>query len=207
MKLLAICAVEAEAEACRSCDLLHVAVSGVGRTNAAIETTRSVLENGPFSGVLSLGVAGALPQVDPLLEIGDVVVATESVYHEEGIATPSGFQDMTALGFPLGDFQGNRIPATEALLARFGALGRNAPVATVATCSGSDDAAIQVRSRTGAVAEAMEGAAVLHVARTFGLPALEMRVISNTTGSRDRQVWDLTLALARLGDLVDRFRS
>ena len=207
MKLLAICAVEAEAEACRSCELLHVVVSGVGRTNAALATTRCVLESGPFDGVLSLGVAGALPEVEPGLEIGDVVVATESIYHEEGIATPSGFKDMTALGFPLGDFEGNRIPAEAALLERFGALGRCAAIATVATCSGSDDSALEVRRRTGAIAEAMEGAAVLHVAGALGLPALEMRVISNTTGARDRQVWDLDQALDRLGDLVGRLGS
>ena len=116
MKLLAICAVEAEAEACRSCDSLHVVVSGVGRTNAALATTRSVLGSDSFDGVLSLGVAGALPEVEPALEIGAVVVATESIYHEEGIATPTGFQDMNALGFPLGDFEGNRIPGDEVLL-------------------------------------------------------------------------------------------
>lgn len=207
MKLLAICAVEAEAEACRSCDSLHVVVSGVGRTNAALATTRSVLGSDSFDGVLSLGVAGALPEVEPALEIGAVVVATESIYHEEGIATPTGFQDMNALGFPLGDFEGNRIPGDEVLLERFGTLGRCDAIATVATCSGSDESALEVRRRTGAIAEAMEGAAVLHAARALGLPALELRVISNTTGARDRQVWNLDRALERLADLVARLGS
>ena len=188
-------------------EALHVVVSGVGRTNAAIATTRTLLEEGPFDGVLSLGVAGALPEVDPALRIGDVVVATESIYHEEGIQTPDGFQDMTGLGFPLGPFDGNHVSPDSALLERFGPLGRCAPVATVATCSGSDDAAHEVRRRTGAIAEAMEGAAVLHAAALQGVPALELRVISNTTGARDRQVWNLDLALDRLADLVGLLQS
>ena len=207
MRLLAVCAVEAEAESCRISEHLHVVVSGVGRTNAAVATTRALLEEGPFGGVLSLGVAGALPGVEPALCIGDVVVATKSIYHEEGIQTPESFQDMTSLGFPLGAFDGNQIPGDPTLLERFGHLGRCAPIATVATCSGSDDAAREVRRRTDAIAEAMEGAAVLHAAGLLGVPALELRIISNTTGARDRQVWNLDLALDRLADLVGLLQS
>ena len=54
-------------------------------------------------------------------------------------------------------------------------------------------------ARTKAVAEAMEGAAVVHAARRLGVPAIELRVISNTTGDRDNQKWDLAGALAALG--------
>ena len=202
MRLLAVCAVEAEAAACRGSKGIEVAVSGVGRTNAAIATTQALIEQGSFDGVLSIGVAGSLPEVDPELKIGDVVVATESIYHEEGIHTPEGFGDMVELGFPLGSFEGNRIPADPGLLEHFGSLGRCAPIATVAGCSGSDESAREVRVRTGAVAEAMEGAAVLHAAGVFGVPALELRVISNTTGKRAEQVWNLSHALKVLSDLA-----
>ena len=41
----------------------------------------------------------------------------------------------------------------------------------------------------------MEGAAVVHAARRLHLPAIELRTISNTTGDRDRQHWDLPGAL------------
>jgi nucleoside phosphorylase len=82
-------------------------------------------------------------------------------------------------------------------------------VATVSTCSGTDVLAARVCERTGAVAEAMEGAAVALVGARLGVAAGEVRVISNTTGERSRQVWDLPTALrgverfaARLGQLV-----
>ena len=50
-------------------------------------------------------------------------------------------------------------------------------------------------------------AAVLHAAGLQGVPALELRIISNTTGARDRQVWNLDLALDRLADLVGLLQS
>jgi futalosine hydrolase len=64
-----------------------------------------------------------------------------------------------------------------------------------------------VRDRTGAVAEAMEGAAVALVAHRLRIPMAEVRVVSNTTGSRPRQVWDLKGALARLSDLAAALRD
>jgi futalosine hydrolase len=115
---------------------------------------------------------------------------------------------MRALGFALGDFEGNRVPVDAALLQGFGHLGARGPIATVATCSGTDAGAQEVARRTGAIAEAMEGAAVAHAARRFGVPALEIRTISNATGNRTMQGWDLPRGLAALkpvGDAIAAF--
>ena len=102
----------------------------------------------------------------------------------------------------LGDFEGNPVPVDDRLLSRLAGLFRTGPIATVATCSGTDAAAESVARRTGAVAEAMEGAAVVHAARRLGVPAIELRVISNTTGDREDQEWDLAGALVVLGRSV-----
>ena len=182
MRVLAICAVPREADAVKGLSNALVVVSGVGRTNAAIATTRALMEEGPFDAVLSLGIAGSLPVEEGALDVGEVVLASESVYHEEGLITSKGFLDTSEMGFPLGPFPGNRIPGSPALIELFDGLGRSGVIATVATCSGTDAAASDVCHRTGAIAEAMEGAAVLHVAGAFSCPAVELRVISNTTG-------------------------
>jgi futalosine hydrolase len=208
-RLLVVVAVAAEAEALAPAGLGEIVVAGIGRTNAAAATTEALLQRGPFDAAVSVGIAGALPGSD--LAIGDAVIATESVYFEEGIETPAGFLDSIGLGFPLGPFPGNRIPGDAAMRSRLQGLGRFAPIATVATCSGTDRLAIEVASRTGAVAEAMEGAAVLHAAGRLGVAALEVRVVSNTTGDRPRQRWDLPRGLASLRavglGLASRLRS
>jgi len=155
---------------------------------------------GRFGAVISAGVAGSLP--DSALALGEAVVASSCIYVEEGLAAPAGFLDMTGLGFSLGDFEGNTVPVDELLLQRLDRRYRAGPIATVATCSGTDTAAREVVRRTGAIAEAMEGAAVVHAARRLGVAAIELRVISNTTGDRDRQQWDLPGALKILGSEV-----
>lgn len=199
MRILIVTAVEREAEACRALSGACVVAGGVGRTNAALATTRELLDASKgFDAVLSMGVAGSLPGSE--LAVGDVVIGARSVYHEEGIVTPEGFRDASALGFPLGAFDGNAIPASRELLDAARSLGRVGDIATVATCSGTDAAAHAVRERTGALVEAMEGAAVLHVAGALGVPALEIRTVSNTTGDRDAQTWDLESALRSLGE-------
>ena len=202
MRILVVTAVPAERDAIGSHDDVTIVTAGIGRTNAAASTTESILRYGPFAAVLNAGVAGVLP--GGTLAMGDTVVASACVYVEEGMVTPAGFADMAAMGFSLGDFEGNTVPVDDRLLSRLAGLFHTGTIATVATCSGTDAAAESVAERTGAVAEAMEGAAVVHAARRMGVPAIELRVISNTTGDRNSQTWDLAGALAVLGTSVGR---
>lgn len=196
--ILFITAVEAEARALDDIEGAVVIAGGVGRTNAAAATTKAILKRGPFDAVISAGVAGALPHSD--LNIGDVLLASSCIYHEEGIITANGFADMTSIGFPLGDFAGNHVPVDETLLEALSDKLPVGPIATVATCSGTDEAAALVHSRTGAMAEAMEGAAIVHAARLLHTPAIELRAISNFTGDRAGQRWDLDAAFTSLAN-------
>lgn len=200
-RILIVTAVQQEADAIGLPDCTYVVVGGIGRTNAAVATTTAIHDEGPFDFVISTGVAGSLP--DSGLSIGDIVVASSCVYVEEGLITPDGFQDMKAMGFSLGDFSGNTVPVDSTLLGRLGAIGVTGSIATVATCSGTDEQAALVADRTCCLCEAMEGAAVVHAARLAGLLAIEIRAISNTTGNRDAQQWDLGLALDNLGTAVN----
>lgn len=189
--------------------------TGVGKAQAAAATAR-VFDPGRYAGVISLGVGGALPGCGPGCgpgsgsrpgpELGDAVLATASIFADEGGITPDGFTPIERMGFPAGRFGegGARICAgwRDALAPLTDSAG---PIATVSTCAGTDERAGEIVRRTGAVAEAMEGAAV--AAALAGLadpmPAFaEIRVISNTTGDRDRQRWDLPAALGRLESLT-----
>ena len=203
MNILIITAVDAEARVIGSIDGASIIVSGVGRTNAAAATTEAILNHwkrGGVDAVISAGVAGALPGSN--LNIRDTLLASSCIYMEEGIVTAKGFANMAGLGFPLGDFEGNAVPVDEQLLDRLSPLCAMGPIATVATCSGTDAAAAEVVRRTGALAEAMEGAAVVHAARRLKVPAIEIRAISNTTGDRAGQQWDLQRGFASLGEAL-----
>lgn len=179
------------------CDLV---VTGVGKTNAA-GAVASTADGSVHAGVVSLGVAGALPPAHPA--IGTLVLAIESVYADEGMLTPDGFSDCPSMGLALGPFDGVALTHdrawVDALRAHADRTGR---IATVSTCSGTDASAAAVVRRTGAIAESMEGAAVAHVAARLALRSAEIRAISNTTGDRPSQTWDLSAALAALTRLV-----
>ncbi|MEM7230335.1 MAG: futalosine hydrolase [Planctomycetota bacterium] len=199
-RVLVVTSVDREAATIPDREDIVVVTSGVGRTNAAATTTEVLIERGPFDAVLNIGVAGTL--APEILPVGSPIVGASSVYVEEGLITPDGFEDMIGLGFPLGDFAGNVVPGHVDLVARATEIAAAGVIATVATCSGTADAVAMVRERTHAIAEAMEGAAVVHAARRRGVPAMEFRVISNTTGDRSAQFWDLPAAFASLSEHV-----
>ena len=143
MRLLVVVATDKEADAL-GCTKAQVCVSGIGRTNAAAATTAALLEEGPFDGVISVGIAGALP--GSMLRPGEIVVATKCVYVEEGLRTPQGFQDTAAMGFPLGDFEGNRVPC-EARLTRFVPGPRHDGVIATVAAPSPDDPPVTMAER------------------------------------------------------------
>ena len=181
-------------------DLLE---TGVGKVNAGAGVAVAV-DPARHVAVVNVGICGTLLPVERL-PIGSVVLADRSLYADEGVGSPTGFQSIPELGFPLGPFEGLAVPGDARLL---GALKPVATmvggIATVSTCSGCDTAAAEIARRTEAVAEAMEGAAAAHVLGRLhpGLPFAEIRVVSNTTGERSLQRWDLRGALQRLAELV-----
>lgn len=186
-------------------DDLDLIVSGVGKANAA-GATALVLDPGVYSAVLSVGIGGTLERDDPEGQLGLSIGASESVFADEGVAGPDGFRPLSALGFPpvpSGDGReaGDGVAGDPVLLRALSGLGvidRTGVVATVSVCSGTDALAVGVGARTGAIVEAMEGAAVGLVAMRLGTPFAEVRVVSNTTGDRDIQVWDMGGAMAGL---------
>jgi futalosine hydrolase len=201
--------------------------SGVGKVNGAVCVARCLGEKAePETLVVNVGVCGALPRVEGMLPNGTVVVGDASAYADEGVASESGFADMAAMGFEY--WPGARdsrepggcsaIPADTALVDAVAsrlrqeigtgvAVGR---IATVSTCSGTEALARDIAGRTGGIAEAMEGAAIGHALTRMrvGDPGfLELRVVSNTTGERITQQWDLKGALAMLTRVVSALRS
>ncbi len=178
-------------------------VTGVGKANASGAVAR-VLDPARHSGVLCVGICGSLPGGPG---IGAVVLATRSVFADEGIQTPEGYQDCREMGFALSPGVCDAFAPTAGWRTILAPLSdAEGVIATVSTCSGTDELAARVVSRTGAVAEAMEGAAVgLAAARIDPrLPFAELRVVSNTTGDRAGQRWELAGALATLGRVLGR---
>lgn len=173
-------------------------VTGVGAVNAACALTR-FLEREGARAVVVCGIGGAYPGAE--LSLGSVVWAESECYGDLGAASPQGFLDMQAMSFPV---IGGEAPVYNVLPVQFRPAGRKwVRFVTVNTCTGDDETARALATRTGGAVENMEGAAIAHVARLYGIPCGEVRGISNPVGSRERGAWRVReAALAAQEELV-----
>ncbi|MEV6206538.1 futalosine hydrolase [Kitasatospora sp. NPDC051914] len=171
---------------------VDVLAGGVGPA-AAAAATAAALSAGRYRLVVSAGIAGGFA---PHAPVGGTVVASEIVAADLGADTPEGFLDVSELGF--GGVRHRPAPGAVALAAKV-LDAVPGPVLTVTTVTGSAERAAALAARhPGAAAEAMEGFGVAEAAARFGVPALEIRTVSNPVGPRDRAAWRIGEALAAL---------
>ena len=153
----------------------EVLAVGIGPVEAGIATAAR-LAHDPPDAILHVGIAGARRASG--LQIGDVVIGTESHYSDLSAATPA----LVTTCHPDPD-----------LLARIATLlpeARQLPIATTAMVGGSRDCEV----------EAMEGFAVLRAAAEAGVPCVELRAISNMIEETDRANWDFPAGLRAVAD-------
>ena len=149
-------------------------VCGVGPVEAAASTARALALH-PITAVLHVGLAGGRG-----VEPGRLVVGTEAVYC-----------DLEA-NWPVVD----RASADAGLRRRAGAALTDAVSMPIHTSAAVGAAAASAPD--GPLVEAMEGFGVLRAAARAGVPAVEVRAISNAIGEADRARWDLDGALTAL---------
>ncbi|MFE7334886.1 futalosine hydrolase [Streptomyces griseus] len=176
-----------------------VLAGGAGPAAAAAATAFALAAGAsapvPYGLVVSAGIGGAFT---PLTPLGSLVVASDIVAADLGADTPEGFLPVTALGFGRDRFAPPPALVRDVAAAAGAAAG---PVLTVSTVTGTAErAAGLLAAHPGALAEAMEGFGVAEAAARAGVPALELRAVSNAVGPRDRDAWRIGDALAALTD-------
>ena len=166
---------------------------GVGKVNAAVGTMRLIQQHHP-DAIVSTGLAGG---IDPLLNVMDIFVATQCVYHDVdcgGISEDGPCE--------LGQVQG--LPARYDADTRLLDHALEVPLMegerrmTGLICTG--DQFITDRERQNAIkrnfpdgmACDMESAAIAQTCYLLGLPFLSLRLISDTPGRTDdhHQQWE-----------------
>ncbi|WP_205328143.1 futalosine hydrolase [Glycomyces sp. YM15] len=197
MRILVVCAVPEEAQAVEAGRSLRheldVLVCGVGPAAAAAATARTIAENShmgrAYDVVVNAGICGAFPGK---ARIGDLLIATDSVAAELGVALPWRFQPIDEIGFGT-----NRIGCNTVLTVAVE--GVRGEILTLASITGSDGLAANLAHRyPDAIGEAMEGFGVATAAQQAGLPFAEIRAVSNYIGDRDVENWDWNAALKTL---------
>ena len=149
-------------------------VCGIGPVEAAAATARALAERRP-EAVIHIGLAGARTLEPPALVLG-----SESVYEDaRGPLVPA------------------RVVPDADLLARMRAVLPDAHVLPIGTSA-------HVGGTRACEVEAMEGFAVLRACALAGVPAVELRAVSNAIDEADRSKWRFDDALAALADALKR---
>ncbi len=184
-------------------------VTGVGMTATAFHVGQFLAKNQPDLA-LNAGIAGAFNRN---FKLGDVLnVATER-FGDLGVEEADGrFADLLELGL----LEKNAAPFINGILrnpaAEQAAFLPAAHGLTVNKVHGSPDsiAAIQAKYPDAQV-ESMEGAAFFYACLLAKTPFLEIRGISNFVEARNREKWDLPLAINNLNqtllEMLETFRA
>jgi futalosine hydrolase len=149
-------------------------VCGIGPADAAAATSRALAEERP-RGVLHVGIAGARG-IAPLT----IVLGCAALYCDAA-----------------GPLVAARTLPDPGLLFRLRAAfpdARVEPIGTSARVGGSHDVDV----------EAMEGFGVLRACELAGVPAIEVRIVSNEIDEPDRSLWRFDEAFAALAELLPR---
>jgi len=151
---------------------------GIGPVEAALATASALARERPRA-ILHVGIAGAAS-----LEPGALVIGSEAVYCD--LVDPASTLPRVLRAAPapaLVDVARRALPEAHVL-----------PIATSARVGGGG----------GFEVEAMEGFAVLRAAEAVGVPAVEVRAISNAVAHLDRSLWRIDDALAALANAAER---
>ena len=165
---------------------------GIGKVNAAVGTMRLIAEHHP-DAILSTGLAGG---IDPQMRVGDILAATQCVYHDVdcGGISSGGV-------CPLGQVQGlpARYDADQHLLDHALTVehGPDERLITGLICTGDqfitdrERQTVIKRNFVDGLACDMESAAIAQTCYLSEVPFLSLRVISDTPGKTDnhQQQW------------------
>ncbi len=189
----------------------YVVVGGIGPAESAAATAAALSANPNLEVVISAGIAGAFEASGA--KLGDIVVATRTVFADLGAHSPEKFLDAQSLGWP-GSVTECHAETVAAYAKRIQATGlrvHTGPILTVAAATGTAARAAELYAKYKPVAEAMEGAGVAAAASKFSVPSpqtsvlkfIEIRAISNAVGDRNVAAWDIPGALKSLATAME----
>jgi futalosine hydrolase len=162
-------------------------ITGVGMVATAFALGQHLAMH-QYDIAINLGIAGSF---DRSIALGDVVEITEDTFAELGVEDDEDFISVDKLGFGESSFT-----ATYHLPTNFEL--KKATGITVNTVHGNEASIKKLTRRVSAQIETMEGAAFFYVCQQMNLPSMQIRAVSNYVEKRNRDAWQIGLAIKNL---------
>lgn len=170
---------------------VNVLISGVGMVNTTHALTTHLLNNSSkYNLIINVGIAGSIGN---RINIGDTVEVTEDSFVELGFNDDSGFNKFNDMCLA-DSFQVD--PRTQL---------RKVKAITVNTVNSHPAYINSLPLNKRPEIESMEGATCFFVCQHFNLSCLQIRSISNKVTERNKDNWDMELAINNLNNEVRDF--
>jgi futalosine hydrolase len=184
---------------------LDVLLTGVGITATAVWTARALAAK-QYDLAINAGVCGSFGSVPA---IGEVVNVTSDFFPELGAEDGDAFlsiHELQLLGENEAPFQRSRLFASAADKAAFKSLPQVNGI-TVNKVHGHEASIQAVRTRWNPHTESMEGAAFFYACLTAAQPCVQIRAVSNVVERRNREAWNMPLAIRNLNNSLTQVLS
>lgn len=178
----------------------EILITGVGMVATAFALGRH-LATTRYDLVVNLGIAGSF---DRDIAVGEVVEIKQDTFAELGAEDDEKFLAIAELGFGQDTF----FPSTQLtnlynLFNNFN-LQRVSAI-TVNTVHGNEISISKVAERLNPQLESMEGAAFFYACNQYNVPCIQIRTVSNYVEKRNRDNWNIPLAIKNLNNFAVEF--
>ena len=195
MRILVVAATPFEVEELNSViktEDLALITTGVGMVATAFALGRHLASHS-YNLAINLGIAGSF---DRNIALGEVVEVTSDRFSELGAEDGEDFLTIDQLGFGASTFNSSyQLPANYGL--------KKVNAITVNTVHGRDESIANIS--TDIQLESMEGAAFFYACQMAGIPAIQIRAVSNYVERRNRDAWQIGLAIKNLNTFAMEF--
>jgi futalosine hydrolase len=179
-------------------------VTGVGSVATAWALTKWISSGSKPDLAINIGIAGSFR--DDIMT-GEVVVPISDCFADAGVDTGTNFLTLAEAGLQDPDrfpFRGGRIFAENRFVNRIADILRTVKAITVNTVTGSPDIISKLIAKYQPDIETMEGAAFFYICSVEKIPFLALRSVSNRVEPRNKNRWNIPLALDSLSEKLNK---
>ncbi|MDB5144944.1 MAG: mqnB [Mucilaginibacter sp.] len=171
-------------------------ITGVGMVATAFALGKHLTTH-QYDLAINLGIAGSF---DRNIALGEVVEVVEDNLPELGAEDDEEFLTIESMGF------GESIFHSTAALSDYGNFAlKKCTAITVNTVHGHETSIKKLTGRLQPQLESMEGAAFFYACKQAGVPCLQIRAVSNYVEKRNRDAWQIGLAIKNLNSFAVDF--
>jgi futalosine hydrolase len=179
---------------------IRLLITGVGSVSTAWVMKQWITLNGKPDLAINGGIAGSYN--DEFVQ-GDVVMPVSDCFADSGIEDGDNFFTLSEAGLMSADefpYKDGFLYADTRYIDKMKGILRPVRAITVNTATGSEISRGKLLKKFNPDIETMEGATFFYICCRENIPFLALRAISNRVGKRNKDNWNIALALNNLSE-------